>query len=153
MKKILVLTLSLVMLCLAFASCTDVEVTQAVGGEGSKETVLSGDFGGEQFRILTAGQTNGGACNDFGFEQENTDATYLEQAQYERILTVEQAFNVDIIQDTKRVIPLHPEVSPVRVTTLSTLTLLPVPICMTSVLSQVMMYPSLQLRASFIIWV
>ena len=101
MKKILVLTLSLVMLCLAFASCTDVEVTQAVGGEGSKETVLSGDFGGEQFRILTAGQTNGGACNDFGFEQENTDATYLEQAQYERILTVEQAFNVDIIQDTK----------------------------------------------------
>ena len=63
--------------------------------------VFKDDFGGAEFRILTAGQTNGGACNDFGFEQENPEATYLDKAQYKRILDVEKAYNVDIIQDTK----------------------------------------------------
>lgn len=104
MKKIISMMLALACVCLAFASCgeTPAETTVGVTGEATnpveKEVVLKGDYQGKQFRILSAGND---ACNDFNYEEENPDYTYLENAQYERLLSMEQNFNIDIYSDVK----------------------------------------------------
>lgn len=90
------------LVCFAFASCGEDEVvdTQAHDVTNAEEDTitLSGDFKGEEFRILSAGQSKA-AANDFNFE-EDTSST-LDQAQYKRVLTVESDFNVDIVEDIK----------------------------------------------------
>lgn len=100
MKKIISILLVLLVACFAFASCGDddavVTGTQDQSGANEGEIQLTGDFGGSEFRILSAGQ-NSGACNDFDFDEEASST--LDAAQYKRVLTVESAFNVDIVED------------------------------------------------------
>ncbi len=93
--------LVLLIACFAFASCGDDDVAVTTGdatGEVEEGVKLTGDFGGAEFRILTAG--NGEPCNDFEFDEEDTST--LDAAQYKRVLTVESAFNVDIVEEIKK---------------------------------------------------
>lgn len=90
------------MVCFAFASCgdnTQVENTNTpdATNDGDDVIQLKGDFGGEEFRILSAGNV---AHNDFNFEEEASST--LDAAQYKRVLTVESDFNVEIVEDIKK---------------------------------------------------
>ena len=103
MKKIICLMLALLTVCTAFAACGGDETPAktddvAVSTEAEDALVLEGDFGGAEFRILTAG--NGEPCNDFDFDEEASST--LDAAQYKRVLTVESAFNVDIVEESKK---------------------------------------------------
>lgn len=102
MKKILNVMLILVVACLVLASCGNKPVTTGVAGTVSEEAgiPLTGDYNGRQFTILSAG--NGDIENDFNYEEDNENYTVLEKAQYERVLTMENAFNIDIIEDIKK---------------------------------------------------
>ncbi len=55
------------------------------------------DYGGETFNILSAGNV---AWEDFKFDEESSLA--LDNAQYKRKALVEQNYNVDIVQTTKK---------------------------------------------------
>ena len=96
LKKIISVLLVLVLSCFVFASCDDTPtaVTTAGGNGGEESIPLTGDFGGRTFRILSAGSV---VENDFNYEQDNPDYTVLQKAQYERVLTAEKNFNIDIV--------------------------------------------------------
>ena len=100
MKKIIGIILALALVCLAFTACGGKDGgnsgTGADTDKQEKGVVLSGDFGGVEFRILSAGNA---ACNDFDFEEEASST--LDAAQYKRVLNVESAFNVDITEEIK----------------------------------------------------
>ena len=89
---------AVITVCTSFAACGKEEQTVAETTVEVVEDVipLDGDFGGEEFRILSAGNV---ACNDFEFEEEATSV--LDAAQYKRVLTVESSFNVDIFEEIK----------------------------------------------------
>ncbi len=100
MKKIISILLALMLICVALTACGDNTANGNEGdatGEQNEGVVLNGDFGGAEFRILTAG--NGAPCNDFDFDEEASST--LDAAQYKRVLTVESAFNVDIVEEIK----------------------------------------------------
>ncbi len=98
------LALSLI-LCFTFFSCG----TQPQGTVTPAETLAvtdaaeelgiptTGDFGGYEFTILYAGHT---VSTEFGFEEETEKA--IDVAQYRRVKTVEQAYNVDIVEVQKK---------------------------------------------------
>ena len=103
MKKIICTLLAALMVCFALASCGGDETVTTTAPDGSGDNaeegiILSGDFNNDEFRILSAGQS-GAAVNDFNFEEETSST--LDAAQYKRVLTVESAFNVDIVEDIK----------------------------------------------------
>ena len=105
MKKIICLMLALVLVCTALVACGGTVKGPAETTNGAESTAeedksipLTGDFGGAEFRILTAG--NGEPCNDFNFDEEASST--LDAAQYKRVLSVESAFNVDIVEDIKK---------------------------------------------------
>ena len=99
MKKIISLLLVLLIACSAFVSCGEDKVTDTGTGEATgvvEEGVkLTGDFGGEEFRILSAG--NSVPANDFDYDE--TSVASLDVAQYKRVQKVEQSFNIDITED------------------------------------------------------
>lgn len=104
MKRSICILLALIVACLVLSSCgTNDEVIVTTGADTEKEEVqlqLSGDFGNSDFRILIAGQPNA-ICNDFAYEDGEAKST-LEKAQYERLLTIEDNFNVDVVAEIKK---------------------------------------------------
>lgn len=93
------------LLCICLVACGNtpaettgpietIAITEAAEELGIPET---GDFGGHTFTILYAGHA---VSTEFGFEEESAIA--LENAQYKRVKTVEQAYNVDIVEVQKK---------------------------------------------------
>ena len=105
MRKRVLFALSL-LLCICFVACgetpaettaaptTAAPATEAAETLGVPETA---DYGGHTFTVLYAGHT---VSTEFGFEEESAIA--LDNAQYKRVKTVEQAYNVDIVEVQKK---------------------------------------------------
>lgn len=100
MKRIFCFALCLLMLCFAFAACG--ESKNSRGGSANIDIadadeplgLPENDFGGAEFRILSAGNQ---AQNDFDFKEESSLA--LDNAQYKRKIAVEETYNVVIFED------------------------------------------------------
>lgn len=102
MKRIFCLALCLLMLCFAFVAC-DKKKTSG-GGAANLDIADSDeplelpeiDFGGAEFRILSAGNQ---AINDFDYQEESS--LPLDNAQYKRKLAVEEVYGVTITEDVE----------------------------------------------------
>ncbi len=103
----------MILLCmLLFTGCKEEKISDNSGSVSDVSSDLSDmsapqeeklgvpetmDYGGETFNILSAGSV---AWEDFKFDEESSLA--LDNAQYKRKALVEQNYNVDIIQTTKK---------------------------------------------------
>jgi len=105
MRNKILFALSL-LACLALVACGDAtpdstatptDNTTIADAEEQLGVPATGDYGGREFTILYAGHT---VSTEFGFEEETEKA--LDVAQYRRVKTVEQAYNVDIIEVQKK---------------------------------------------------
>ncbi len=103
MKRIICLLLALLMLSTAFVACGDTEPARQTAETTVDDTAettepeelpdipLTGDYGGYEFNILSAGNQ---VWNDFDFEEESS--LPLDNAQYKRKLKVEEDYKVTI---------------------------------------------------------
>ena len=103
MKRIICLLLALLMLSTAFVACGDTDPAQTTAvttvdatavttePEELPDIPLTGDYGGYEFNILSAGNQ---VWNDFDFEEESS--LPLDNAQYKRKLKVEEDYKVTI---------------------------------------------------------
>lgn len=105
MKKAILFVFAL-LLCFTLAACGDdtpgettaLTDSLVMTGDGEQLGVpATGDYDGHQFTILYAGHT---VSTEFGFEEETERA--IDNAQYKRVKTVEQAYNVDIVEEIQK---------------------------------------------------
>lgn len=107
-KRILALILCALMLC-GCAGATPPAETQPVGdasgGEGEVDTteklVLPENmyYDGATFNVLTAGNV---AYNDFNFDQESAGVNVVSEAQYHRLMLMQETYGVKITQERKQ---------------------------------------------------
>lgn len=99
--RLLICSLCLVLL---FCSCnteqtevTDVTAEVTDKAEGELGVPVTADFGGEEYRVLSAGNLT---YKDFTAEEDSSMP--LDVAQYKRKALVEANYNVDIVEDVKQ---------------------------------------------------